>query len=98
MGWYSVARSHELLVGEVKSVEALDRELVLYRTRSGVPVLQDAFCPHLGAHLGVQGRVVGESIRCPFHGWRYDVDGQCVEIPYCEEIPDRARLRTCHCE
>lgn len=98
MGWYSVARSHELLVGEVKSVHALDRELVLYRTRSGVPVLQDAYCPHLGAHLGVQGRVVGESIRCPFHGWRYDTDGQCVEIPYCDEIPSRAQLRTWHCE
>jgi phenylpropionate dioxygenase-like ring-hydroxylating dioxygenase large terminal subunit len=98
MGWYSVARSHELLVGEVKPVQALDRELVLYRTRSGVPVLQDAFCPHLGANLSVQGRVVGESIRCPFHGWRYGTDGQCVEIPYCDEIPERARLRTWHCE
>ena len=51
MGWFSVARSHELLVGEVKRVQAFDRELVLYRTRNGVPVLQDAFCPHLGAHL-----------------------------------------------
>lgn len=98
MGWYSVARSRELLVGEVKSVQALDRELVLYRTRSGVPVIQDAYCPHLGANLGVQGRVIGETIRCPFHGWRYDTDGQCVEIPYCDEIPERARLRTWHCE
>jgi hypothetical protein len=52
MGWYSVARSHELLIGEVKPVQAFDRELVLYRTRSGLPVLQDAYCPHLGAHLG----------------------------------------------
>ncbi len=98
MGWYSVARTHELLVGEVKPVQVFERELVLYRTRSGVPVLQDAYCPHLGAHLGVQGRVVGESIRCPFHGWRYGVDGKCVEIPYCDEIPERARLRTWHCE
>ncbi|TXS94027.1 Rieske 2Fe-2S domain-containing protein [Parahaliea maris] len=93
MGWYSVARSHELLVGEVKRVQAFDRELALYRSRSGVPVLQDAFCPHLGAHLGVEGRVVGESLRCPFHGWRFDSSGQCVEIPYCDEIPDRARIR-----
>ena len=61
-------------------------------------VIQDAFCPHLGAHVGVQVRVVGETIRCPFHGWRYDTAGQCVEIPYCDEIPERARLRTWHCE
>jgi len=98
MGWYSVARTHELLVGEVKAVQVFDREMVLYRTRSGVPVLQDAFCPHLGAHLGVQGRVVGESIRCPFHGWRYGTDGKCEHIPYCDEIPERARLRTWHCQ
>jgi phenylpropionate dioxygenase-like ring-hydroxylating dioxygenase large terminal subunit len=98
MGWYSVARSRELLVGEVSSVQAFDRELALYRTRSGVAVLQDAFCPHLGANLGVEGRVVGESIRCPFHGWRFGTDGQCKEIPYCEEIPERARIRIWNCE
>ncbi len=50
MGWFYVERSHELAVGEVKAVKAFDRELVLYRTRSGRAVLQDAFCPHLGAH------------------------------------------------
>lgn len=98
MGWYSVARSQELLVGEVKRVHAFDREFALYRTRSGKAVLQDAFCPHLGAHLGVEGRVIGESLRCPFHGWRFDTTGQCVEIPYCDEIPERARIRTWHTE
>lgn len=93
MGWYSVARSHELQVGEVKRVYAFERELALYRSRSGVAVVQDAFCPHLGAHLGVEGRVVGETLACPFHGWRFDNSGKCVEIPYCDEIPDRARIR-----
>ncbi|WP_116368145.1 Rieske 2Fe-2S domain-containing protein [Parahaliea mediterranea] len=93
MGWYSVSRSHELQVGEVKRVHAFDRELALYRTRTGKAVLQDAFCPHLGAHLGVEGRVVGESLQCPFHGWRFDMSGKCVEIPYCDEIPDRAQIR-----
>ena len=96
MGWFSVSRGIELQVGEVKQVQAFDRELVLYRTRSGVPVLQDAYCPHLGANLAVGGRVVGESIRCPFHGWRFGSQGKCEEIPYCEEIPERARLRTWH--
>ncbi len=96
MGWFSVSRSQELLVGEVRQVRAFDREFVLYRTRSGEAVLQDAFCPHMGAHLGVEGRVIGESIRCPFHGWRFGKRGQCEEIPYCDEIPDRAQLRTWH--
>ena len=94
IGWYSVARSSDIGVGEVQRVFAFDRELALYRTRSGTAVVTDAFCPHLGAHLGVEGCVVGESIRCPFHGWRFDTTGQCVEIPYCEEIPERAQVRT----
>ncbi|GAB3312560.1 Rieske 2Fe-2S domain-containing protein [Haliea atlantica] len=98
MGWFSVARSHELQVGEAKRVQAFDRELALYRTRSGKPQIQDAFCPHLGAHMGVNGRVVGETLRCPFHGWRFDAEGACVEIPYCDEIPERARVRIWHCE
>ncbi len=94
IGWFSVGRTEELKNGAVTRVKAFDRELALYRTRSGVAVIQDAFCPHLGAHLGVEGRVIGESIRCPFHGWRYDTTGQCIEIPYCDEIPDRAKIRT----
>ena len=69
----------------------------LYRTRSGKPALHDAFCPHLGAHLGHEGRVIGETIRCPFHGWQFNAeDGKCSSIPYCDEIPERARIRTWH--
>jgi len=92
MGWWSLARSHELQVGEVKAVSALDRDLVLYRTRSGAVRVHDAYCPHLGAHLGVNGRVVGESIQCPFHGWQFGADGACQHIPYCEDIPSRAKV------
>ncbi len=96
IGWYSVARKSELGKGDVQRVFAFDRELALFRTRSGVAVVTDAFCPHLGAHLGVEGRVVGEAIRCPFHGWKFDASGDCVEIPYCDEIPDRAKVRSWH--
>ena len=98
MGWCSVDRSHELRIGQVKRVQAFDRELVLYRTRSGRAVLQDAYCPHLGAHLGIEGRVIGETIRCPFHGWQFGVDGKCEHIPYAEKIPERACIRTWHTE
>ncbi|MEH6515448.1 MAG: Rieske 2Fe-2S domain-containing protein [Halioglobus sp.] len=93
MGWFSVARSPELAVGEVMAVKAFDRELAVYRTDAGVAQVQDAFCPHLGAHMGVNGKVKGESLQCPFHGWRFGTDGACNEIPYCDEIPPRARVR-----
>jgi phenylpropionate dioxygenase-like ring-hydroxylating dioxygenase large terminal subunit len=93
-GWFAVAWSRELVPGEVKRIRYFDEELVLFRTRSGRARVLDAYCPHLGAHLAEGGRVVGESVRCPFHGWRYDGEsGTCVEIPYCERIPPRARVR-----
>jgi phenylpropionate dioxygenase-like ring-hydroxylating dioxygenase large terminal subunit len=81
-------------VGDVQVVQAFDREMVVYRTRSGKAALHDAFCPHLGAHMGHEGRVVGESIRCPFHGWQFNAeDGKCSHIPYCDDIPERAAVR-----
>ena len=92
-GWFAVAWSKDVVPGDVRRIRYFDEELVLFRTRSGAPVVLDAYCAHLGAHLGEGGRVVGETIRCPFHGWRYDATGSCVEIPYCKKIPPRARQR-----
>jgi nitrite reductase/ring-hydroxylating ferredoxin subunit len=60
---------------------------------SGSAAVFDAHCPHLGADLGRGGRVEGESLRCPFHGWAFDVSGACVEVPYARRIPPGARLR-----
>ncbi len=51
-GWYAVARSPELAVGEVKTIEYFDEELVLFRAENGIAGLLDAYCDHLGAHLG----------------------------------------------
>ena len=53
----------------------------------------DAYCPHLGANLARGGKVEGDTIRCPFHGWRFAGDGACVEIPYAQRVPPRAQLR-----
>jgi phenylpropionate dioxygenase-like ring-hydroxylating dioxygenase large terminal subunit len=92
-GWFAVAFSRDLVPGDVKRIRYFDEELVLFRTRSGEARLLDAYCAHLGAHLGEGGRVVGESLRCPFHGWQYDGSGVCVEIPYCKRIPAKARVR-----
>jgi nitrite reductase/ring-hydroxylating ferredoxin subunit len=93
-GWFAVAFSADLAHGEVRTVRCLEEELVLFRTRAGHARVLDAWCPHLGAHLGEGGRVMGESVRCPFHGWQFDgATGQCTSIPYCDRIPPRARLR-----
>jgi nitrite reductase/ring-hydroxylating ferredoxin subunit len=65
---------------------------VLYRNGDGQPVVLDAHCPHLGAHLGL-GTVDGNGIRCPFHGWRFGSDGKCDDVPYACKTP-RAHVRT----
>lgn len=91
-GWYVVGRSSELRPGGVTSVRYFDRDLVLYRTEQGSAHLVDAYCPHLGAHMGT-GCVKNENLVCPFHGFEYDAAGRCVATPYpASRPPARARL------
>jgi phenylpropionate dioxygenase-like ring-hydroxylating dioxygenase large terminal subunit len=53
----------------------------------------DAFCPHLGAHLGHGGIVTGTRIRCPFHAWEFEGrTGECVAVPYAKRVPPSARV------
>jgi nitrite reductase/ring-hydroxylating ferredoxin subunit len=87
-GWYCVAFSHELAPREVRAVRYFGRELVLYRTSTGVARLVGGYCPHLGAHLGHGGRVEGELLRCGFHGFCFEPDrGACVSTPYGHRPP-----------
>src|SRR5271167_3444480 len=86
-GWFGVAAAAELGPGEVKSAKYFDRDLVLFRGEDGRARVFDAHCPHLGAHLGVGGRVCGEGIVCPFHGWRFDGEGQLAEVPRLDSRP-----------
>ncbi len=92
-GWYVVATSRELAPGQIVGRRYFGRDLVLFRTDSGRAVLSDANCPHMGAHLE-DGRIEGETIRCPFHGFQFDCDGACVATPYGKGLPRRAQLRT----
>jgi len=91
--WFQVAYSDELQPGEVMPLHYFGRELVLFRGEDGTARVLDAFCPHLGAHLGYGGLVVEDTIRCPFHAWRFDGAGRCVEVPYAQRIPPLAKLR-----
>lgn len=90
-GWHVVLFSQELPVGEVKQLHYFDQDLVAYRGESGQVGILDAHCPHLGANLGSgEGRVLGDNIACPFHGWTFNARGQCVDIPYAKSIPEKA--------
>jgi phenylpropionate dioxygenase-like ring-hydroxylating dioxygenase large terminal subunit len=93
-GWFAVAWSADIVEGELRPIRAFARELVLWRTEAGDAQVHDAFCPHLGAHLAHGGRVAGQELVCPFHGWQFDVDGHNTCIPYSERTNGRARLRS----
>jgi 3-ketosteroid 9alpha-monooxygenase subunit A len=91
-GWFRISDSDELATGEVRAERYAGRDLVLWRDEAGEAHVMDAHCPHLGAHLGVGGKVEGSGIRCPFHAWKWDGAGRCVDIPYAKRIPPQAKL------
>jgi len=79
--WQPAALSEEL-EGErpIAEVRLLGEDLVLFRDQSGRPGLLARHCCHRGADL-CYGRLEDGGLRCPFHGWLYDVDGKCLEQP-----------------
>jgi nitrite reductase/ring-hydroxylating ferredoxin subunit len=92
-GWYHLAMSAELAPGAVLARRTCERDLVAFRTASGRVAVLDAHCPHLGAHLGHGGRVVGEALRCPFHGLHWAPDGSCAGADEGEAPGIRASTR-----
>ena len=61
---------------------AAGRELVMFRDTQGRVGLLDERCPHRTASLFF-GRNEESGLRCVYHGWKFDVDGNCVDLP-CE--------------
>lgn len=101
-GWFMIADAEEV-TDEVLPLRFFANEFALYRGKSGRLVLLDAICPHMGTNIArnttsyvvIDGQVEGDSVRCPYHGWRYGPDGKCDDIPYHDgPIPARACLRS----
>jgi 3-ketosteroid 9alpha-monooxygenase subunit A len=102
-GWFMVAASSEV-TSKPLAVRYFGQDLVLYRGESGNAYMVEAYCPHMGTHLAKNTtsyvvrdgkHVEGESIRCPYHAWRFGPDGKCNEIPYSDaRIPAAAKLVT----
>ncbi len=94
ISWYQVAWSKELAPKDIKSVTLAGRPLVVFRDEAGKAHVLDAHCPHLGAHLGVKGKVVGDQIKCAFHGWQFDGSGVCRKIPSNPKITAKMNTRS----
>lgn len=93
-GWFQVAWSDEIGTGDVHRMTYFDQEMIAWRADSGRLTVMNAYCEHLGAHLGYGGQVKGEVLQCPFHGWQWNDEGRNVCIPY-QERPNRGRrMRT----
>jgi 3-ketosteroid 9alpha-monooxygenase subunit A len=78
-GWFQVAFERELPLG-VTALE-VEKPLIAVRTERGIRVL-DAVCPHRGAHLGHGGRIDGDAVVCPFHGYHIRM-GASESSPLC---------------
>lgn len=107
-GWFMIADAEELNTHKPLAVRFFGKDFALYRGRAtGKVVLLDAYCPHMKTHLaapnntsyvvldGGGSNVEGDSIRCPYHAWRFGPDGKCDDIPYHQgPIPAAACVKS----
>jgi phenylpropionate dioxygenase-like ring-hydroxylating dioxygenase large terminal subunit len=95
--WQPVALVDELDPERpVKAVRIFAEDLVLFRDERGRYGLLERDCPHRNADLAY-GRREDGGLRCTFHGWLFDVEGRCVEMPaepadssFCDKVRQRA--------
>ena len=80
--WLPVLLSEELPEsdGPPKKIVVMGEELLAFRDSRGVIGVIDQYCPHRGANLWL-GRNEECGIRCVYHGWKFDTEGRCVDMP-----------------
>src|SRR5438552_4417954 len=80
--WLPAMLSTELPEADCPPVKLrlLGEDLVAFRLTSGRVGVMQTYCPHRNANL-FWGRNEEEGLRCVYHGWKFDVDGNCVDMP-----------------
>jgi len=95
--WQPVALVEELPAQRpVRAVRLMGQDFVVFKDEQGRYGMLDRDCPHRGADLAA-GRLEAGGLRCAFHGWLFDVDGQCLSTPgepvgstLCKKVRQRA--------
>ena len=97
--WHFAALSGELRAGKLQRFEILGEPILLGRARKGAVYAVRDICPHRSAPLSA-GKLTTEadgreSVECPYHGWRFGLDGACAAIPslVADQAMDVSRIR-----
>ena len=94
--WYAILESKEIKKNKIIGVTRMGEKMVAWRNSAGnLSVMVDK-CPHRGVALSV-GKVIGNCIQCPFHGFEYDITGSCKTVPAIgknAETPKALRVRS----
>jgi phenylpropionate dioxygenase-like ring-hydroxylating dioxygenase large terminal subunit len=91
--WYPAEESEKITDTPLR-VQMLGLQFVLWRDERGQARCVANTCTHRGGSLG-DGKVVGNCVQCPYHGWLFNGDGECERIPSLgplSKIPERSRI------
>src|SRR5512135_1747114 len=91
--WHVVAYAPDLKEGKPMAARLLEEDIVLWRVGEKIHAWRD-LCLHRGTRLSL-GQVEAETLICPYHGWTYNEEGQCVRFPaHPDQVPPvKARVK-----
>jgi len=91
--WYPICTTEELSAEEPKLVELLGVRLAAFRDSNGEANVIADTCIHRGGALS-KGKIEGDSVVCPYHGWAFDGSGACTKLPQAKDgkAPKRAKV------
>ncbi|EMY34011.1 vanillate O-demethylase oxygenase, iron-sulfur subunit [Arthrobacter crystallopoietes BAB-32] len=89
--WYVAAWSTEVTRKPIRRV-ICEQPIVLFRTQDNEAIALADRCAHRAFPLS-EGRTIGDSVECGYHGFTYGPDGMCTKVPAQSTIPERARVR-----
>lgn len=92
--WYIAGESTAVRAGWPFASILCNQPLVLFRNGEGRVHALENRCPHKGVPLS-SARQEGDSLRCPFHGWRFISSGECVEVPAIGNVAHPSSASAC---